>query len=526
MHHNMPLIALPQEILIYILSHLDYRSLLSCGSTCRLLYTILKGSDELGCIIELDIDGFMTPFTSLSYSELISRLRGLRRSWAELDCKHFEKVELNIQDIAYKLGAGLFAISDKRSLLFTWLPSSTIPGRTLKYPSLGFLIRDFAIDPTQDLVVILEYDPSPIAFTDARHVRLHIRTISTIEVHPAASHGILEFDIPSDETFGTSISTILVEIAIDIVALYITKDFYSGLSRVLIWNWQTGILIYDSDIIGDPLPRTVHHFTLLTRDSFILALTHGGGAMQIYTFFPTSKALSVPSLCATLHLPCIYPPPRCALTLLILNSGLVTESANQSETTTLTYAPKAHVIMLTLFYSIMQADDGQEMRSESYTLFVRKQTLLEYVDRFRQREALELDEVKEVQNTDSDVDWDSWGERNTRLIQTQSLNRHTHGARVIFSRRGEPMIEVLNFNIPSCTSVSTSASTSAFEFHDAPTTGYPNYLFQNDFMTCLPYYSTVRVLEESFFTFMIDEERVIGIKTSNTFDINLHVCPV
>ncbi|KAF8872606.1 hypothetical protein CPB84DRAFT_1799101, partial [Gymnopilus junonius] len=462
-------------ILIYILSNLGYRSLLSCGSTCRLLYRIFKGSAELQCIIELAIDGFMTPRTSPSSSELISRLRGLRRSWAELDCKHFEKVELNIQDIAYKLGAGLFAISDKRSLLFTWLPSSTIPGRTLKYPSLGFLIRDFAIDPTQDLVVILEYDPSPIAFTDARHVRLHIRTISTIEVHPAASHGVLEFDIPSDETFGTSISTVLVEIAIDIVALYIAKGFHSARSR-------------DSDTVGDPLPRIVRHFTLLTRDSFILALTHRGNAIQIYTFSPTSTALSLPSLCTTLHLPPIHPHPHCTLILLTANSGLISESASQSEATTFTYAPEAHVVMLSLIYSITH---GEEVHREKYTLFVRKRTLLEYVDRFRLREAL-------GDTHSDDMDWDSWGERNTRLLPTPSLVGYAHGARVISHSREPSTIKVLDFNIPSCTSVSTSASTAAFELHDAPTTAYPNYLFQNDFMTCLPYYSTVRVLEESF----------------------------
>ncbi|KAF8872608.1 hypothetical protein CPB84DRAFT_1753519 [Gymnopilus junonius] len=218
----MPFIALPQEILIHTLSHLDHRSILSCASTCRLLYETCKDSLELQYLIELAIDGFKKPITNASHSELISRLRGLRLSWANLDCKRFKKVELSNLCMAYELIAGVFAMSDGHKLNFTWLPSSTMNGRSLTYPSLEFRIIDFAMDPTQDLIVILEDHNSPIAVTDTRNVRLHIRSISAAnDVHPLASEGILNFDVFPHEVLGNTCTA-------PEVFLLPTPGFYSG----------------------------------------------------------------------------------------------------------------------------------------------------------------------------------------------------------------------------------------------------------------------------------------------------------
>ncbi|KAF8876443.1 hypothetical protein CPB84DRAFT_1795842 [Gymnopilus junonius] len=536
----MLLVALPQEIVIHILSNLDYSSLLCCGSTCRLLYEICKDSLELQYIIELAIDGFKKPITNAPHSELVSRLHNLRRSWAELDCKQFKKIELKNQCRAYELVAGLFAMSDGHGLSLAWLPSSTMPGRSLEYPSLGFLVRDFAIDPTQDLIVILEDDHNPVVFADNRHVRLHIRTISTIEFHPAASHGILEFDIPSDETFGNSISTALIEIAVDIVAMYITKGFLSARSRVLIWNWRNGILVYDSDVIGDALPPTAHHFSLLSRDSFLLTVTYSGGTLQLHTFSPTSPTLSPTSLCGTFHLPPIQPHSN--LFQMTVHTGPI--SASHAAQCTFSNTPEAHVLVLTLFYSIAHRDDAPH--SATYTLFVHKRTFLEYVTRFRRQQEVSLvhDGVEGTRTPSVDLDWESWAEQSTRFIPTLSPRpwlRYVHGARVIFNYQNQQTFKVLNFNIPSSTSISSTSTSSTstsstsipaqhfdFEPHEEPTTGYPTYLFQKDFVTRLPYYSTTRRVEVEaeggFYACMIDEERVIGITMSDTDDMTLNVC--
>ncbi|KAF8872598.1 hypothetical protein CPB84DRAFT_1854352 [Gymnopilus junonius] len=448
----MPFIALPQEILIHTLSYLDPRSILSCASTCRLLYETCKNSLEIQYLVELAIDGFQKPITSASHSELIARLRDLRLSWANLDCKRFKKVELSNLCMAYELVAGVFAMADGHKLNFTWLPSSTMNGRSLTYPSLEFRIIDFAMDPTQDLIVILEDHNSPITVTDTRHVRLHIRSISAAnDVHPLASEGILTFD--------------------------------------------------DSDTIGPPLPPIgIQHFTLLTRTSFVLTLTSSSGSLQLYTFSPSSPTLTPASLCCTLHLPSIR--PNCTIFELRVHSGPI--SACQPDPFTFSTELEKH--------------------SASYRLYVHKRTFLDYISRFRQ-------DGKGNPHTAADVDWDDWDTSTAQGSSAATKSRRT--------------VQVLNFNIPSCTlniflnillntfrpisSTSISAPHPTFKLHDAPTTNYPTHIFQEDFITRLPYYSTTRVVkveesEESFFACMIDEERVIGISMSELEKMILHVC--
>ena len=57
---------------------------------------------------------------------------------------------------AYELVAGAFSKSDGNEISVVWLPNSNAMGRQVILPSLGIAIRDFAIDPTRDLLVLLE----------------------------------------------------------------------------------------------------------------------------------------------------------------------------------------------------------------------------------------------------------------------------------------------------------------------------------------------------------------------------------
>jgi hypothetical protein len=73
-----------------------------------------------------------------------------------------EVYEIHGGCIAYELVAGVFAKSDGYSLTIQWLPSFETPSRQLirSKQEVGFSIKDFALDPTQDLIVFLEGDLS------------------------------------------------------------------------------------------------------------------------------------------------------------------------------------------------------------------------------------------------------------------------------------------------------------------------------------------------------------------------------
>lgn len=93
-----------------------------------------------------------------SHSELLSHLHDRRLSWAEANWKQVTRLEIENNCIAYELVAGTFAMSDGQNLSLTWLPSAMKGSHHLEYRPLGFSVRDFTLDPTQDLIVLLEDD--------------------------------------------------------------------------------------------------------------------------------------------------------------------------------------------------------------------------------------------------------------------------------------------------------------------------------------------------------------------------------
>ncbi|KAF8880814.1 hypothetical protein CPB84DRAFT_1851749 [Gymnopilus junonius] len=473
----MAFTTLPKETLEQIMSHLDYRSLLRFGSACRLLYEIRKASPELQCFVELSMDGLQMPLvtSSTSHAELLSRLRDLRISWAGLDWKRFTEIEIQNEQFTMvcELAGG--------------------DSRTIEHSSLGFPIQDFAIDPAQDLIIIFEGDGSLYSLA-----RLHIRTISTNESHPNASQGILEFST------GISIGTIsrtAVAIAMDVVALYIYDFRYTFRPRLLIWNWKNGILIQDLDFM-----ISNYYFSLLNRDSFAITSDYQGGAIMVYSFDPCATGPSPYCLCAVLNL------PELALNITVAQLSIQSESISSGypEVSTFSSSPESQLLMLCLEYHISE-DWDTPVRSSYHCLFVYKRTLLDYVDRFRREE-----ELKGAGNAQSlEVDWGSWGEMNTRLINRifpPLWVRSVHGQRAIFNFQDDQSIDVLNFNLTSSALVSDEVSN--LELHDEPSS-FKSPLFRNVVCTRLPYYSTTRTVNENFNFCMIDEERIVGMETKS-----------
>ena len=63
--------------------------------------------------------------------------------------------------------------SGSRHLQLTWLPTSTSEARTIERDDLGVRMRDFAIDPSQDLMALV------VAGDIARYVTFHSAKAST-----------------------------------------------------------------------------------------------------------------------------------------------------------------------------------------------------------------------------------------------------------------------------------------------------------------------------------------------------------
>ena len=111
------------------------------------------------------IDG---PPSLVSIGERLDRLRALRQAWATLNWSSKVVVPMPGPCHAYELVGGIFCKThhsqhhrfSSRHLTAMHLPSSTDPaGRLLRREDVGLPTRDFAIDPSQDLIILFKgYD--------------------------------------------------------------------------------------------------------------------------------------------------------------------------------------------------------------------------------------------------------------------------------------------------------------------------------------------------------------------------------
>ena len=268
---KLTLLDLPVELLSEILGHLDHlgilrssavciplrakltRSLTSISSffpqACKQLHSLVTSSLTLQYRIELAADGLVdglpggpAPTTAARLDLLLER----RAAWRALRPGRRAAVALAGHCHAYELVGGLFAkaleeFGAARRLVASWLPSSIAAETRLVVDDLGVRIKDFALDPAQDLIVLLEHRPAvgPIASSTSSpdaaagaDIRVHLRKLSAgaTAAHPAASNPVL-----CRRALGP-VHGCMIQIVEDVVGMYFWMPFHG----VLIWNWMTG----------------------------------------------------------------------------------------------------------------------------------------------------------------------------------------------------------------------------------------------------------------------------------------------
>ena len=118
-------------------------------------------------IIELGANRMEATSYALPHVDLLQKLRDRLKAWDQLDRKNFRVIPSGDfgECRAYELVAGTFSTSNGSNLFVIWLPSTTHDGRVLCHETLGLSVRDFAIDPTEDIIVFLEDGSKFVIFT-------------------------------------------------------------------------------------------------------------------------------------------------------------------------------------------------------------------------------------------------------------------------------------------------------------------------------------------------------------------------
>jgi hypothetical protein len=201
-------------------------------------------------MIELWADGLVSGYAEhLSPAEKLEKLYKWRRAWQRLEWTSKTVCPIKENPRAYELVRCLFSrtlrhvnpSSDQVGGVFAqqntwpqtdftaiWLPSAETSTKISSTANIGIESQDFALDPTQDLVVFLHKDPDETG-------NFECRTLSTLTPHPLAFSPRLSFDL-RDGHF----RRIFLQVADDVIGLLFRAQ---ASLRLVLFNWRTGTML-------------------------------------------------------------------------------------------------------------------------------------------------------------------------------------------------------------------------------------------------------------------------------------------
>ncbi|KAF8998302.1 hypothetical protein BDQ17DRAFT_1362390 [Cyathus striatus] len=479
-------LTLPQEIIHCILGFADYKTLLTCCSVCKELRDLIETSAEHTYVIELALEGLVDSGTSIeSHAERLRQLRERRANWVNVDYQKMQSIKMSDRCHAYELVGGIFAKTDGRDLFVAYLPS--------RYNE-KCVTNNRDLESLSDLIVLLERGNTFVSFFQNREVTLRIRALSSNKDHPSACSPSLHFTILPDETHGNLMREAFLQVADDIVGLYFTNspDLLNFMAYKL-----TATLQDTSHGHIDPLLTMVNSrdFAFLSSRSFVVTSIVDFGCLHIYSFsYPSTDP---PTLVATLDFPSLVEG--------VMVHRILTHAApilsNPPAGSTFTTARDSRVHVISISYNGMHNSPNT---SHQYTLFVHNRTLMKFVEGFNE-------------GKERIIRWEDWGPQNTRLFARPippHWLRYVHGERVVFASQGDEIVRMFDFNVASA----QYGLSSNRELFRGPYVMDEPALFVDKVHTHLPFHSVTFTVDKPHYAYMIDEDRILGLKANPFHD--------
>ncbi|KAJ8475000.1 hypothetical protein ONZ51_g6826 [Trametes cubensis] len=498
---------LPGELLFEILKFLDTKHLLRCRLICKDLEAAIKDSLQLQYKIELEAEGLVDGVgCPLPVAERYKLLMERRKRWRYLAWWQATTFPAPASCQAYELVDGVFASSRSmplgasRHISFTRLPAPSEPARTTEREDLGVPIRDFAIDPSQDLVALVvddvpENNPGRINFG------VNLRTISENKPHPGAGKTELHAPIPF------SVGASFIQIVDDVIGVF----FWVHGPGLIIWNWRTGRLV--AQCLESDLPTSAYDFGFLSNRAYMVTVAHGQGHIEIYTFnadedvspeaqSPSIKDPRLPVRVATLLLPPVKPGKN--LQRFATHSGPFIGRPTPGRPFETSPDCRLHVMEL-----------GYGDHLERFSLFVRNRYLLSYIppeSGFRET------------YTPVTMPWDEWGPANTRFVSViarfQWL-RYVHGERVVLPPVPGGLSSILltlDFNVHLKRVDDPVPLGDGDETVMSDKDPLSSDIFLEPVVSKLPFVVRARIqppMEQEYSGYMIDQDHLVGMRSGD-----------
>ncbi|KAF8168775.1 hypothetical protein BJ912DRAFT_196465 [Pholiota molesta] len=493
------------------------------------MYKTLQITSRLLYIVQLHFDGLKDAGTSTAHYELIERLQRHREAWSSLNMigkREYVAIVMKYQFHAYELVGGAFADTDSQYFQIVSLPTSRNEERCKpRETEPGMLIRDFKMDPTQDVIVFLEDSLNQLSPPTAPRIfRIHIRAISTNTIHPLAQQSSLQISVPfKGDRFYDHVHNVVLNLAREIVVLYFCT-FDQAQPYIQIWDWMTSDVLFDCFLRFDQsISRSLEYqFGLLDSTYCFITDTFGSGSIRLYKLVRSPSAAHAPVHLATLYLPPVADDVRVPWIF--------------ADTTPIAANPLPHVPFLLndddRLHVFMPEYVYQPGASMGLTMFVHQRVFTRYCTRRAEDGDMPLE-----------IPWEEWGPMHTRLIYNgrmlvQNQLRYIHGQRVVWTRPSTDAIElnpesppntmeVLDFSLAAVFSAKNDVPLSPLlekgkrgtlvassTIHAAVSSmihAEQPPLLKHDVVTHLPCVSTELILKQAYSMYMIYEHGIVGV---------------
>ncbi|KAF8510601.1 hypothetical protein JB92DRAFT_3118774 [Gautieria morchelliformis] len=409
------MLALPIDVLIRVFKELDAYDLRRCSLICRVFHETIRDTLLLQYRLELAVAGLEDGRTDcrLSIAERLAQLKTFEQRWASLNFHQKPTVTLSYR-YNWKLRGDVLSAVMLPVLFFTQLPSAVrgTPVHTWEC-DVEVNIQEFAIDPAQDLAVLVACPPTD---DEEWHTFLiHLRTMSTGAPHPCATDPVLScVPIFLDIRYDLS-----VQIMGKFVAVLYHTPAEDSRDLLFIWDWKTGQLLI---ILASSLGADIISFSFLSLRHFVIArcISEADECYQpqlvVYDFIAARPEESMePWLVRIYQLPRVdqYTVTRWFTLDCEPSSELPTSSGK-----TFYHTSCSRLLTVTMHFSPHYVYSVEE---EHYVLFVHASSLLEEVDARSNAKQLT-------------VPWENWGPLKTRILPMLDgrPNGHVYGTRYVW----------------------------------------------------------------------------------------------
>ncbi|KAG2072912.1 hypothetical protein BDR04DRAFT_372100 [Suillus decipiens] len=404
---NQPqsLTSLSSEVINRILSNLDWRSLLRLRLVCKCLRSAIDESIPAQYAIELAVAGMEDGARSqLTTASRLALLKERNTCWDELKWGETRDLPPLQFDIMWGFCGGIFAHSGPPGALRLYrLPSQyrNIKPDSWRLPILSDA-DDFAIDPAQDLLAIVE---KPVLITTHNNtkshvrIRIHLRSVTTGQVHPSVIDGIRIIHHHLD------VQCHLVDLSLQISGNFLGVLFAAqgegSIPELTVWNWKKGELILTRS------SSEIATFAFLTSSLMLVGTvkneTNSKVAEPRLFVLDVSKPSTI-KVTLTSDYVCVFGFPSFDRTVSPVDIVIRSDPSPGWKPNPESHIPFSITRERQLFLITAQVEEKK--KHVSYDLFAPANTLLSHVT------------ALPPQTSRCVINWDTWGPTGTRFLKS------------------------------------------------------------------------------------------------------------